>query len=131
MNHMILLIFIFDLAAISHDSIIYIHMCVSTHKHTYMCMFSVKLLNFEQNYITVLIFSCINIKQASNKFSIKPFLPTILICIIIKSVLSTYVMTLTCQKEYLMIQVMNNETKTLIHIWMGSCISPSPLKIHT
>lgn len=49
----------------------------------------------------------------------------------IKSVLSIYIMTLTRQKEYLMIQVVNNETKILIHIQMDSCISPSPLGIHT
>ena len=49
----------------------------------------------------------------------------------IKSVLSIYIMTLTCQKEYLMIQVVNNETKILIHSQMDSCISPSTLGIHT
>ena len=49
----------------------------------------------------------------------------------IKSVLSIYIMTMTRQKEYLIIQVVNNETKILIHIQMDSCISPSCLGIHT
>lgn len=66
MNHIILLIFVFDLRKLQFHMIqphTYTCAQVYTNGHTNIYMFEVKLLTFEQNSPTVLIFSCITFNR--------------------------------------------------------------------